>query len=337
MDLSVRKPLAPVYLLYGTQDYLIRLVKKNIVREALSDEERDFNFSSYDMLEVPIESALEDAETVPFMGEKRVVLIENPFFLTAEKAKTKVDQDLKRFEQYIEQPSPDTVLLIEAHYEKLDKRKKLVKSLEKKAQVYELSKLTDSTLYHLMEKIAAKYGAVYTKDGHEQLISSVGPHLTQLANEVGKCALYCGPDRPIDSRAVLEIGSRSLETNVFLLVNKVMQKKTADALHLLHELVRMKEEPLKLLALLERQFRIVYQVAYYRDAGYTQSSIAGKIGVHPYAVKLAAEQSRLYNADVLKRALEKCAETDYRIKTGREDKLLALEMLIHHISSAVSA
>lgn len=336
MDLSVRKPLANVYLLYGTQDYLIRLVKKNIIQEALSDEERDFNFSRYDMLEVPIESALEDAETIPFLGEKRVVLIENPFFLTGEKVKTKVDHNLNLLEQYIEHPSPDTVLLIEAHYEKLDKRKKLVKGLGKAAKVYELSKLTDSTLYHLLENVAARYGAVYTKDGHEQLISSVGPHLTQLANEVGKCALYCGPDRPIDSKAVLEIGSRSLETNVFLLVNKVMQKQTADALHLLHDLVRMKEEPLKLLALLERQFRMVYQVAYYRDAGYTQNSIAGKIGAHPFAVRMAAEQARLYSGGMLKRALEKCTETDYRIKTGQADKLLALEMLIHQISSTVS-
>ncbi|WP_332237795.1 DNA polymerase III subunit delta [Sporolactobacillus sp. KGMB 08714] len=337
MDLSVRKPLAPVYLLYGTQDYLLRLVKRNIIREALPAESRDFNFSSYDMLEVPVESALEDAETVPFMGEKRVVLIENPFFLTAERARTKVDHNLRRFEQYIEKPSPDTVLLIEAHYEKLDKRKKLVKTLEKTAHVYELSRLSDATLYALLEKIAARHGSVYTKEGHEQLLSSVGPHLTQLANEVEKCALYCGENRTIDRDAVLEIGSRSLETNVFLLVNKVMQKKTADALHLLHELVSMKEEPLKLLALLERQFRIVYQVACYRDAGYTQKNIAGKIGVHPYAVKLAADQSRLYSADMLKTALEKCAEADYRIKTGGMDKLLALELLIHRIASAASA
>ncbi|WKB36891.1 DNA polymerase III subunit delta [Terrilactibacillus sp. S3-3] len=123
-DLAIQKPLAPVYLLYGTQSYLIQLLKKNIVAEALTKDERDFNLSRYDMLEVSVEAALEDAETLPFMGEKRVVILENPYFLTNEKPKTKVEHDLARFIHYLENPSQDTVLIIYALYEKLDKRKK---------------------------------------------------------------------------------------------------------------------------------------------------------------------------------------------------------------------
>ncbi|RYL91560.1 DNA polymerase III subunit delta [Sporolactobacillus sp. THM7-4] len=335
-DLSIKKPLASIYLLYGTQDYLIQLLTKNIIQEALPEEMRDFNLSRYDMLEVPIEEAIEDAETLPFMSDKKVVVLENPFFLTGEKVKAKIEQNVKRLDQYAEHPSPDSILVIVAKYEKLDRRKKLVRNLEKSADVRELSKLTDTLIFHLLENIAARFGSVYTKSGHEQLIASVGPHLMQLANEVEKCALYCGPDRPIDRQAVLEIGSRSLETNVFLLVNKVMQRKTADALHLVHELVNMNEEPLKLLALLERQFRIVYQVGYYRKAGYTQNAIAGKIGIHPYAVKLASDQTHLFSQETLKHALDKCGETDYLIKSGRVDKLLALEMLIHETASSHS-
>jgi DNA polymerase III, delta subunit len=333
-DLSIKKPLAPVFLLYGSQDYLIRLMKKNIIREALPEEERDFNLSRYDMFEAPLQEALEDAATVPFMGSKKVVLIENPFFLTAEKVKAKLDHHLPSLKSYLDNPSPDTVLILAAPYEKLDRRKSIVKMLEKKAKVYELSYLSDSTLYGLMETIALKYGSAYTRSGHEQLVASAGQDLARLAEEVGKCALYCGTERPIDREAVLEIGSRSLETNVFLLVNNVMKGRTVDALHLLHELVEMKEEPLKLLALLERQFRIVYQVAAYRDAGYTQNSIATKIGVHPYAVKMAAEQAGRYSAVAIEQVLATCAETDYQIKTGRTDKLLGLELLIRKISSA---
>ncbi len=309
-------------------------MKKNIVREALAEEEQDFNLSRYDMFDIPLEQALEDAETVPFIGERKVVVIDNPFFLTAEKAKAKIEQHLPALEHYLEHPSPDTVLLISAPYEKLDRRKKAVKALEKTAKVYELSQLTDATLYRLMENVAARFSAVYTRSGHDQLVASVGQDLARLANEVEKCAQYCGADRPIDGAAVLEIGSRSLETNVFLLVDQVMKRRTADALHLLHELVSMKEEPLKLLALLERQFRIVYQVSYYHQAGYTQNSIAAKIGVHPYAVKLAVEQAKRYSPESLKSVLARCAETDYMIKTGGADKLLALELLIHSVSAA---
>ncbi|MCQ2008462.1 DNA polymerase III subunit delta [Sporolactobacillus sp. STSJ-5] len=332
-NLSISKPLAPVYLLFGTQDFLIQLMKSNITKEALNDEERDFNYSRYDMTEVPLEHAVEDAETIPFFGEKKVVIMDNAYFLTGERTKTKMEQKIDRLEQYMEHPAESTVLMVIAPYEKLDRRKKIVKKLEKTAVVYELSHLTDTTLFAILENVAAQHGARYTKAGHEQLMAAIGPHLGQLANEVGKCALYCGADRPIDAQVVEEIGSKSLETNVFLLVNQVMHRKTAEALQLLHELVRMKEEPLKLLALLERQFRIVYQAGYYQKAGYTQNNIAGKIGVHPYAVKLALEQTRLFDALVLQHALEKCSETDFKIKTGQADKVLALELLIVDIST----
>lgn len=331
-DLAIQKPLAPVYLLYGTQSYLIQLLKKNIVAEALTKDERDFNLSRYDMLEVSVETALEDAETLPFIGEKRVVILENPYFLTNEKPKTKVEHNLSRFIQYLENPAQDTVLIVYALYEKLDKRKKLVKKLEKAAKIYELSKLSDTLVFQLLKNIAGQYGAVYTRSGHEQLVALTGTHLMQLANEVKKCALFCGEEREIDQQVVLELGSRSLESNVFLLVDQIMKRQTAAALKLLHDLVIQKEEPIKLLALISRQLRIVYQVGYYRKAGYTQQNIAGKIGVHPYAVKLAAEQTKFYSQEALKAALSECTETDFQMKVGAMDKTLALELLIHQIS-----
>ncbi|BBN99249.1 DNA polymerase III subunit delta [Sporolactobacillus terrae] len=331
-NLSIKKPLAPVYLLFGTQDFLIQLMKKNLTSEALVEEERDFNLSRYDLTELPLEHAIEDAETIPFFGEKKVVIMDNAFFLTGERTKTKVEQTIDRLEDYLNHPSESTVLIIVAPYEKLDRRKKIVKRLEKTAAVYELSHLSDTALFQLLEQVAQKYGAHYTREGHEQMMNAVGPHLGQLANEVGKCALYCGTERPIDAQAVEEIGSKSLETNVFLLVNQVMHQKTAEALELFHELVRMKEEPLKLLALLERQFRIVYQAGRYQEAGYTQNSIASKMSVHPYAVKLALQQTRAFSPVLLQHALKRCTETDFQIKTGQMDKILALELLIISIS-----
>ncbi|CAM3105564.1 DNA polymerase III subunit delta [Sporolactobacillus spathodeae] len=331
-DLSIQLPLAPVYLLHGTQDYLIQLMKNKLIKEALSSEERDFNLSVYDMTEVALKVALEDAETIPFFGERKVVVLENAFFLTSEKIKSKVEQDSRALENYLSQPAPDAVLILLAPYEKLDKRKKIVKVLQTKAKVHELSKVSDSTIFQLMENVARQFGASYTREAHEQLIVSVGTNLGQLAHEVEKCALYCGTDRPIDRETVLTVGSKSIESNVFLLVNEVMKKNTAESLRLLHDLVRMKEEPLKLLALLERQFRIVYQVGYYQKAGYTQGSMASKIGIHPFAVRMAADQARQYSPQMLTRALSRCAEADYRIKTGAVDKLLALELLIHQIA-----
>ena len=88
-----KKEIAPIYLLYGTEAYLINETKQLLLNHILDEEEKDFNFSAYDLEETPIDVALEDAETFPFLGEKKVVFLHNPVFLTAEKTKEKVDHD----------------------------------------------------------------------------------------------------------------------------------------------------------------------------------------------------------------------------------------------------
>ncbi len=162
-DLIINPPLAPIYLLYGKQDYLIQLVKQRIIHAAISDDEKDFNLSVYDLLDKSVEEACEDAETLPFIGEKRVIVMENPYFLTSAKPKTKIEQNLKRLEEYVGRPSPDAVMIFVVEAEKLDQRKKLVKTIKQKGKVLELSQLGDSLAYSLLKEVSSKYGACLYK------------------------------------------------------------------------------------------------------------------------------------------------------------------------------
>ncbi len=80
-----RGRFSPVYLLYGTEQYLLNETKQKMIAGALQEEELDFNLSVFDLEETPIEVALEDAETFPFLGERRLVFLHNPTFLTRRK------------------------------------------------------------------------------------------------------------------------------------------------------------------------------------------------------------------------------------------------------------
>ena len=94
------KRFSPVYLLYGEEEYFIKKTKSLICEHALPGDEAEFNLATIDLEETPVELAIEELETLPFIGERRVVILHNPAFLTAERKKEKVDQDLKRMESY---------------------------------------------------------------------------------------------------------------------------------------------------------------------------------------------------------------------------------------------
>ena len=67
-----RKEFSSIYLLYGKESFLIHETKQLLINQVLNEEEIEFNLSSFDLGETPIEIALEDAETFPFIGEKKV-------------------------------------------------------------------------------------------------------------------------------------------------------------------------------------------------------------------------------------------------------------------------
>ncbi|WP_085523307.1 DNA polymerase III subunit delta [Tuberibacillus sp. Marseille-P3662] len=335
-DLTISQPLSSIYLLYGKHTYLIQLLTKKITDQAVPEAERDFNLSVYDMETNAVQTAVEDANTLPFMGDKRVVVLENPVFLTNQQKKLSVEHDEKTLMHYLESPSPDTVLIITASFEKLDKRKKLVKQLQNTANVLEMNKITDQLMFDILKDISDGYDTTYTKEAHDQLTSIVGSDMEMLVSEVKKLALYCDGQQPITPDVVSQLTPRSLEQNVFELVDRVMSKDLKAAYQILDDMFKQKQEPIRLLALIARQFRLAFQVSLYLPTGYSQQQIAQKLSVHPYAIKVASNQSRRFNSELLTRALDLCTETDYRMKKGLVDKHLGLELCIHQLASLQS-
>jgi len=98
-------------------------------------------------------------------------------------------------------------------------------------------------------------------------------------------------------------------------------------------LLKQKEDPIKLTALVTRQIRMAFQADLYRREGYTQSQMASRLKVHPYAVKIAWGQGQRIGGDRLKKALLYCADMDDALKTGKIDKTVGLQTLFERIAS----
>ncbi|WP_017755850.1 DNA polymerase III subunit delta [Calidifontibacillus oryziterrae] len=323
-----KNEIAPLYLLYGTEEYLINETLDLIVDTVIPEDEREFNVSVFDLNEVPLEVALEDAETLPFIGEKRVVIIKEPIFLTAQKDKNKIEHNLKKLENYIINPSPDSVVIFVARYEKLDERKKIVKLIKTHGDVLFATSMDEKMLVTWI-KSRVKNGQKQIKDEAAQLLLRiVGTKLMLLANEIDKMILYIGDDELIDEEVIKVIVPRTLEENIFALIDMIVTRRQAEAFTILNDLIEQKEEPIKILSLLSGQFRLIYQVKELSKRGYGQSQAATFIKVHPFRVKRALEQGKQFSEQELVRIIADLAEADYKMKTGKMDKKLLLELFI---------
>ena len=140
--------------------------------------------------------------------------------------------------------------------------------------------------------------------------------------------LFLG-DRPtINKDDVNQIINRSLEQNVFLLTEFIQKAEKIKAVQLVNDLITMKEEPIKLLALITSNYRLYYQCKILGQKGYSGQQIAKTVNAHPYRVKLALNQARNYQLNDLLNIIDSCAETDYKLKSSYMDKQLILELFI---------
>ena len=68
-----------IYLLYGEEVYLKRQYKDKLIK-SLTNEGDTMNFSSYEGKDINPKEIIDLAETMPFLAERRVILVENSGF-----------------------------------------------------------------------------------------------------------------------------------------------------------------------------------------------------------------------------------------------------------------
>jgi DNA polymerase-3 subunit delta len=329
-----QKSFAPVYILYGTETYLMEEFLAFARSHLVHPDVADFVYSQYDCEETPLAAILEDAETLPFMSDQRMVVARQAFFLTGAKPPSKVEVNLDLLQQYLLQPPGYTSLFFVVETEKLDERKKVVKLAREKAVVLSFQPLKEADLYGFVEQRARYWGAKMDRPTAIRLVETVGEDLRLLDKELEKMALFVGTNGEITERVVSLLACRTLENNVFEMVEAAINGNLAEAVRILKDCLKTGEEPIRLLSLLARQFRILLHVKMWAPRGYTQQQLAGMLKLHPYAVKLAMEQARHFDEHSLRYILGLLAEEDYRLKTGQTDRRIALELILTRIVQA---
>ncbi|ANN49299.1 DNA polymerase III subunit delta [Levilactobacillus brevis] len=325
--LATGQTLSNVYVILGQADYFQRRLKRGF-KQQVPAEEQTMNFASYDMDTVPLAVALDDAMAAPFFGERRVVCIDNPQFLTGETKKQKVEHDIDSLQKYLESPMPSTVLVFFAPYDKLDARKKVTKQLKKVATMVEINQFSERDVRQFVTDQLKQDGYTMEPAALNDLIQRTDADLTLIMSELPKLELYTLPEKTITQAAISGLVTQTLTQNVFDLVNRVLAKNTAGAVTLYRELLQAKEEPLKINAILQGQFRLLIQTKVLAKQGYSQGKLASILKVHPYRIKLALQTHRRFQLTDLNRAYLGLFRVEKQMKSTTMDPELLFSLFM---------
>lgn len=311
-----------VYIFSGSEDFLIEEAVQ-VVRQMVEEKDGTLDITNVDGGACPLSHVLDMADTVSLFGKSRFVVVwDAPYF-----AKGAGDKDdLDRLLAYHHRQECSSCLVIYAR--DFTKNTKAAKALTAAGALYLYEPLKSAALYGWMRDRVLAAGKTVDKPTLDLFIERVGRDLRRLASELEKLSVYLGNKQELDENSVMLATSRSIQGDIFALTDAAVLGRTPRALFLLKDLLASGEPPLRILAMLVRQFRLLGQAHEFLSNGSRADELSARLGIHPYAAEKLAAQAAQANDAMLCRAVELLLQVDLDIKRGKIDQVLALETLM---------
>jgi len=317
---------------FGVSEELARLRAKMAAEDPVMG---DLNTSVLDGDRITFGELRHAADAVPFMGDRRLIIVHGLLARLAPGEKGQVPPAMARFADELAAYLPHlpaTARLVFCEQKKLPDSHPILTVAHEEGtrqhghiKKYDLPK--DKQLPAWIHARAREKGGKISNEAADVLAELIGSDLRTLDQEIEKLLLYAG-ERMVTSDDVRLLVSRAREASIFDLVDHVGARQTSYALQLLHQLLEDEAEPLYVLAMLARQIRILIQVKELAERGRTVREIQSELHLHPRVAPKMVTQARNFEMNQLEAAHDKLVEADWAVKTGRTEDLLALDGLI---------
>ena len=312
-------------------------IMKTQVLKQIGYDPADLNFAYFDMKEVDYKSLELELVSLPFFADEKIVILDHFVDITTAKKRYLTDDELKSFEDYLENPLPSSKLVIFAEG-KLDSKRRLVKLLKRDATVFEAIEPKEQEIRAYFQKWAQELGLTFAGKSFEQLLIKSGFQFSDIQKNLLFLQAY-KDNGVITEEDIVEAIPKTLQDNIFDLTQLILGKKIDQARDLVKDLTLQREGEIKLIAIMLGQFRLYTQVKILLESGQTESQMVSSLGHYlgrnpnPYQIKFALRDTRALSLNFLQDSIRYLIQADYQIKTGVYEKGYLFEKALLQIAS----
>ena len=209
------KRIKPIYFLMGDEPYYIDKLSDYIEQNVLTEEEKGFNQTVLYGRDVEVEDIISTCKRYPMMSDYQVVIV---------KEAQDLSRTIDKLEAYVDNPTPTTILVVCYKYKTLDKRKKMVKIIEKTALLFESKKLYDTALPQWLKRVLSGKKLDIEPKASAMLIDFLGNDLSKISNEIDKLAIVLPAGSTITPEVIEKNIGFSKDFNIFEFQKAIGQK-----------------------------------------------------------------------------------------------------------------
>lgn len=305
----------PVLVLVGSETFLIERAVRLLRKATVGDGPRGFNDDLFHGTGLQGARVAASARTLPMMASARFVLVRGAHDAPA--------AELDALAGYVADPSPSTCFVITA--EKIDGKTKLAKAAKASGAWLSVEPLKGGLLERFASGEAKRRGHAFDGPAMAAFLDATGNDLAAIDDGVERLSLYVGEGRSIDREAVENVITRVRVDTIWSLVDAIALKRTKVALEASLSMLADREPPLRILAMVARQVRMVAKMKTALEDGMSQAEAVKAAGAAPFKARELADSAKKFSDSDLRRALVLLRDADVALKGSKREPEIVME------------
>ena len=312
-----------IYLFTGTSEIFIKNRMNRIIQ---SFNKYEYTIIKYDMETTSISTVLSDAITVPFLEELKIIILKNPKFLT--KSATSTKDEIKAMLKYLKSPCDSTLLIIDATNTVINQSNEIYKMLKNVARIIDYPDPEEIELKGWIVRSFDANGIDIKDDALTLLLEYIGDDQARLSQEIDKLSSYVGKGGTIRKEDIKLLVPKNINNEIYLLIKAIINHDLALTNQIYDNLITHTKDSLTIFSLISNKFKELLSTYRLLKYGYSQSDIAKFYNVSTGKAYYIVQEARAFKLSDLEFYIDKLAELDYQIKSGKLDKTIGLELLL---------
>ncbi|HNW95425.1 MAG TPA: DNA polymerase III subunit delta [Anaerolineaceae bacterium] len=334
--------LARLTVLRGDDGERVQALLAEMTASLGDPQMAEMNTTVLDSESLNLESLRADCLTMPFLAERRLVLVRK-----ARPILTKLNsaERNKALEILAELPETAALVLViedsqaakrgEKYWENARAYTWLLDWLGAHAEFSQLIDCAlpdDAEMPGWIAKYARKAGGEFRTDAAHLLASYVGNNTLRATQEITKLLTYVNGARAVNTQDVVLLTSQEQEGNIFNLVDALGERNGSKAMTQFR-ILSEKNEMIELSGMIYRQFRLLIQAREILDEGGGSRQVEKELRVLPFVADKLTSQARRFTMAQLLDVFGRLLRIDEDMKSSGMPGEVAFELLIAELTA----
>ena len=320
--------IGTLYFFHGEETFLLHHYLQQLKKQVVEELTESFNYHRFNSESFDMRSFTEAVENLPMMAEKTMVVVEDIEL-------GKLNEEDRNHLASVLSDVPEYCVVVftflNVGFKPEKKMGKLYQAISD-GETVEFPKQNQRDLVSWIQRHFAAAGKRIAPELCVYLLDLTDGTMTSLAGEIRKITAFSGADTicRADIDAVTE---PVLDAVAFRMTDQIAAGDYGTALQTLQKLLKMQEEPLKILGSIGAHFRRLSVARILLDQGKGYGELMQMYAIRSdYTAKKSMEAARKVSPVFCQAAATLVMETDRKIKTSFDDPRRLLELLILQLS-----